>query len=107
MRNYEHGGDIFAGKEKLTDFSVNIDPLGMPASAAEAAQRAVREEITYPDPFCRKLTAALSERYGVPKEHIVCGNGASDLMTRLCCWLEPLRALVPAPGFSEYRRCCE
>lgn len=104
MRNYEHGGDIFAGKEKLTDFSVNIDPLGMPASAAEAAQRAVREEITYPDPFCRKLTAALSERYGVPAENIVCGNGASDLILRLCAAVRPESVLVPAPGFSEYAR---
>ncbi len=104
MRNYEHGGDIFAGKEKLTDFSVNIDPLGMPASAAEAAQRAVREEVTYPDPFCRKLTAALSERYGVPAENIVCGNGASDLILRLCAAVRPETVLVPAPGFSEYAR---
>ncbi len=107
MRTYDHGGDIFAEEKRPIDFSVNINPLGMPKAAAEAAERAVREELTYPDPFARKLTAALSERYGVPAEHIVCGNGASDLMMRLCCWLEPAKALVPAPGFSEYRRCCE
>lgn len=107
MRTYEHGGDIFAEEKRPIDFSVNINPLGMPKAAVEAAERAVREDLSYPDPFARRLTAALSKRYGVPEEHIVCGNGASDLMTRLCCWLEPLRALVPAPGFSEYRRCCE
>ena len=60
MRNYEHGGDIFADDKKIIDFSVNINPLGMPQAAYEAAQKAVRDEISYPDPFCRKLTEALS-----------------------------------------------
>ena len=104
MRSYEHGGDIFAEEKKILDFSVNIDPLGMPGAAAEAAERAVREDITYPDPFCRKLTAALSERYGVPEENIVCGNGASDLILRLCAAVKPKKVLVPRPGFSEYER---
>ena len=107
MRTYDHGGDVFAEEKRPMDFSVNINPLGMPKAAAEAAAAAVREELSYPDPFARRLTAALSKRYGVPEKRIVCGNGASDLMMRLCCWLEPARALVPAPGFSEYRRCCE
>ena len=107
MRGYEHGGDIFAEEKKIIDFSVNIDPLGMPEAAAKAAERAVREEITYPDPFCRKLTAALSERYGVPGENIVCGNGASDLILRLCAAVRPSSVLVPAPGFSEYARSAE
>ena len=107
MRTYDHGGDVFAEETRPIDFSVNINPLGLPKAAAEAAERAVREELTYPDPFARRLTAALSARYGVPDGRIVCGNGASDLMMRLCCWLEPAKALVPAPGFSEYRRCCE
>ena len=107
MRSYEHGGDVFAEEKRPVDFSVNIDPLGMPDAAVLAAERAVREELSYPDPFCRRLTAALSERYGVPAEHIVCGNGASDLMMRLCSCMEPEKVLVPAPGFSEYARCAE
>ena len=107
MRSYEHGGDVFAEENRPVDFSVNIDPLGMPEAAARAAERAVREELSYPDPFCRKLTAALSGRYGVPAERIVCGNGASDLLIRLCSCTEPEKVLVPAPGFSEYARCAE
>ena len=104
MRNYEHGGDIFADEKKMIDFSVNINPLGMPASAREAALYAAAHETSYPDPFCRKLTAALSQRYGLPAENIICGNGASDLILRLCAAILPYGALVPAPGFSEYAR---
>ena len=65
MRGYEHGGDVYAEEKRPVDFSVNIDPLGMPESVAKAAEEAVRTELSYPDPFCRKLTAALSERYGI------------------------------------------
>ncbi len=105
MRTYEHGGDVYAEEKRPMDFSVNIDPLGMPESVAKAAQEAVRTELSYPDPFCRKLTAALSERYGVPAENILCGNGASDLLLRLCAAVKPRKVLVPRPGFSEYERC--
>ena len=104
MRKYEHGGDIFAEERKILDFSVNINPLGMPEKVCAAAARAVKEETSYPDPFCRKLTAALSGRYGLPEENIVCGNGASDLILRLCAAVRPEKVLVPAPGFSEYVR---
>ena len=105
MRGYEHGGDIYAEEKRPMDLSVNIDPLGMPESVAKAAEEAVRTELSYPDPFCRKLTAALSERYGVPEENILCGNGASDLLLRLCAVIRPKKVLVPRPGFSEYERC--
>ena len=107
MRNYEHGGDVFAEENRPIDFSVNINPLGMPAAAVEAAQKAVAEELSYPDPFCRRLTAALAKRYKVAEESIICGNGASDLMMRLCSYAQPEKVLVPAPGFSEYERCAQ
>ncbi|MBQ9891113.1 MAG: pyridoxal phosphate-dependent class II aminotransferase [Firmicutes bacterium] len=104
MRKYEHGGDIFAEERKILDFSVNINPLGMPQHVRDAALYAVEHETSYPDPFCRKLTAALSGRYGLLEENIVCGNGASDLILRLCAAVRPEKVLVPAPGFSEYAR---
>lgn len=104
MRKYEHGGDIFAEERKILDFSVNINPLGMPQQVRDAALYAVEHETSYPDPFCRKLTAALSGRYGLPAENIVCGNGASDLILRLCAAVRTEKVLVPAPGFSEYAR---
>ena len=105
MRTYEHGGDVYAGENRPMDLSVNLNPLGMPQSVLKAAQKAAAEELSYPDPFCRKLTAALSVRYGVPAEHVLCGNGASDLLLRLCAVVKPGKVLVPRPGFSEYERC--
>ena len=101
-----HGGDwagfeMEYGKAPL-DFSANVSPLGLPVGVREAAARALDTADRYPDPLCRRLRAALSEYHGVPAENIVCGNGASDLIYRLCLTLKPKRAAVFAPGFSEY-----
>ena len=101
-----HGGDwagfeMEYGKAPL-DFSANVSPLGLPEGVRAAAIRALETADRYPDPLCRKLRAALSKYHGVPAENIVCGNGASDLIYRLCLSLKPKRAAVFVPGFSEY-----
>lgn len=101
-----HGGDWTAyeleyGKQPL-DFSASLSPLGMPGRVYQAAVDAMRDAGRYPDPRCRRLRAALSERHGVDRAQIVCGAGAADLIDRLARVLQPKRALLPAPTFSEY-----
>ena len=104
MQRYENGGDIYGSQANLVDFSINVNPLGMP----EAAKRAIRESMDsfslYPDCECRALRAALSEKHGLGAEHILCGNGASDLIFRVCALLGKCTALTLAPTFSEYER---
>ena len=79
--NLIHGGDVYTamenGLERPLDFSANIGPLGLPPAVAEAARRAVGSCDTYPDPLCRRLTAALAEAEGVPADWIACGDGAA------------------------------
>lgn len=101
-----HGGDWAAyelvhGKKPL-DFSASLSPLGMPDRVYQAAVDAMRDAGRYPDPSCRRLRAALSKRHGVPPSQIVCGAGAADLIDRLARVLQPKRALIPVPTFSEY-----
>ena len=101
-----HGGDwagyeIEYGKAPL-DFSANVSPLGLPEGVRAAALHALETADRYPDPRCRKLRAALSAHHGVPAENLVCGNGASDLIYRLCRVLKPRRAALFVPGFAEY-----
>lgn len=104
MRPYEHGGDIYGGQTIRLDFSVNTNPLGMPESVRKAIGNGGVEDARYPDPHCRRLRSALSAHYGVAAEQILCGNGASDLILRLCACLRPRTVLTPAPTFSEYGR---
>ena len=101
-----HGGD-WAGYEQEygkapLDFSANISPLGLPEGVREAAVRALAAADRYPDPLCRALRDALSGVHGLPAPQIVCGNGAADLIYRLCATLRPKRAAVLTPGFAEY-----
>lgn len=100
--NYYHGGDIYSNNVTL-DFSVNINPLGMPETAREAAIKGIQLSDRYPDFEQRELKDALAQYLGVSKEDILFGNGAADLIYRLMMVLKPGKVLVPAPSFSEYR----
>lgn len=108
---YVHGGDWAGyraefGRDAL-DFSANVSPLGLPQGVADAITAALPTADRYPDPFCRELRAKLALHEGVPAEHILCGNGAADLIFRLVWAAKPRRALVTAPTFAEYAAALE
>ena len=107
MEQYEHGGDIYGNPGVRLDFSVNINPLGMPDTVRQALVSRADEYARYPDPECRQLRAAIALHEKVPEDWILCGNGAADLIYRLCYAVKPRRALVCAPTFSEYERALE
>ena len=96
-----HGGDIYDGGIAL-DFSANVSPLGTPRSVTDAIERALPELYRYPDPYCRTLVQTISEYEGVPKNFVLCGNGASELIYAYCEAVRPKRAMELAPTFSEY-----
>jgi threonine-phosphate decarboxylase len=106
MSKLIHGGDIEGyileyGSAPL-DFSANCNPLGIPPGVVTAIAEAAASADRYPDPLCRRLTGALSEKLGIPPGWILCGNGAADLIFRLALAKKPKTALVTAPTFSEY-----
>ncbi len=101
-----HGGDtegyILEYGQKPLDFSANCNPLGVPKSVPRAVGQAARLAEGYPDPLCRRLGTALSEKLGIGPEHILFGNGAADLIFRLAHAEKPNMAVVTAPTFAEY-----
>ena len=104
MLRYDHGGDIYGNGEIKLDFSVNTNPLGMPEGVKRAVISHAEDYARYPDPRCRALTAAIAAHHGLSPEMVLCGNGAADLIFRICACLRPERILLPAPAFSEYER---
>lgn len=96
-----HGGDIYS-REVKSDFSANLNPLGIPEAVRAAAAGA--DFTHYPDTRCSVLSRAISDYEGVPAENIVCGNGAADVIYRIVGALRPKRALLCAPTFSEYEK---
>lgn len=104
MRQYDHGGDIYGNPGVVIDFSVNTNPLGCPESVKTALISRISEFSRYPDSQCRELRAAIARHENVPEEWVLCGNGAADLIYRLCWAVKPRTAYVPQPAFSEYER---
>ena len=96
-----HGGDIYGGGVEL-DFSANINPFGTPEGVKAAVCACAGELFRYPDPYCRKLVSAIAEHECVPKEYVLCGGGAAELIYAFCAAVKPKRVVEPAPTFAEY-----
>lgn len=108
-----HGGDIYRNKIEL-DFSVNVNPLGVPDPVRQAMVKSLTEVECYPDMECAALKKALAEHFGLGEtgqeihvNDILCGNGASELITAICRWKMPKTAMVTGPGFAGYRKALE
>jgi threonine-phosphate decarboxylase len=102
----EHGGNRYDHVVDL-DFSVNVNPYGMPESAVRAACQAIENCSDYPDPECRELKQVLVRSLDCPAEWLRFGNGAADLIYRLAAVFQKKTMLVLAPTFGEYKRAFE
>lgn len=98
-----HGGNIYKFDHKIYDFSANLNPLGMPEEVKQAIISNIDKYESYPDPFQRELTAAISRFHHVKENVICCGNGAADIIFRSTLALRPKKALIVSPTFSEYQ----
>lgn len=96
-----HGGDIYRHPDVI-DFSVNTNPLGAPEAVKRAVQESVANIEHYPDVKCEALREAISGFEQVNMEEILCGNGAAELFFAAVQAVQPHKALVMAPSFSEY-----
>ena len=96
-----HGGDIY--RQQVTyDFSVNINPIGLPDAVKQVMENSGDLAMQYPDLQCQKLRIKLADCLGIRPEQILCGNGASELILAVCHMLRPQKALLSAPCFSGY-----
>lgn len=90
--------------EGYIDFSVNINPLGVPDTVKRRFAEIAEISGAYPDPECKYLCSLLAEKYHINDGQILCGNGADDLLYRLVFAVKPKRAVVIEPTYEEYDR---
>ncbi|NEX18316.1 MAG: threonine-phosphate decarboxylase [Halochromatium sp.] len=93
--------------DALLDFSANINPLGMPATAKAALIAAIDTLGHYPDPACTELRAAIGAHLQIAAERVLVGNGAEQLIWWLPRLLAAQRVLVTAPAYLDYGRAAE
>lgn len=105
-----HGGAVArsldVSERGFLDFSQNVNPLGAPPQALEAARLALDEEAgSYPDLDYPRLRGALATYLGAPPENIVPTNGGAEalfLAARAAATGGGGAAVILEPTFSEY-----
>ena len=105
-----HGGD-WAGYEieygeKPLDFSMNVNPLGIPACVCDAIAKVAASADRYPDPLCRDLRAAIAKAEStdamrIKADQVFCGNGAADIIFRLAKVLKVIAAPKMNAAFNK------
>ncbi|MCH4008631.1 pyridoxal phosphate-dependent aminotransferase [Companilactobacillus sp.] len=104
MSQVKHGG---YGRElksdvPITDFSANINPLGVPEKLLSSIQKSLSNLIYYPDVNYQNLRQNLAQLYQYDMNKIWVGNGSVDLIFNIIEILNSKNALLLAPTFGEY-----
>lgn len=96
-----HGGDIYRNRVQF-DYSVNMNPLGIPESVKQALHEAVEQCHTYPDIHAQELKKAVAKMIGAEERWLLFGNGASELFIAIVHGLKPKKIVIPVPSFYGY-----
>lgn len=98
MSNRIHGG-----KDKLPyDFSVNINPLIDQRWIKNKLALLAKFAMSYPEERGESLVNKIAQKYKVPCDNIVLGNGSIELFYYLPIVLKPKRVITLEPTFCEY-----
>lgn len=104
-----HGGNIDEicrvyniDRESITDFSANINPLGLNLNIKNYIIDNLSDVVNYPDITYYELKEEISKFEEIKKENIFLGNGAAECIFNLARALNPEKTLLLAPSFSEY-----
>ena len=77
---YVPGRSQVAGSGRVFKLSSNETPLGPSPLAVSAIGNIDKTLALYPDGSAKLLRQAVSKRYGLDENRIVCGNGSDDLL---------------------------
>ncbi len=99
-----HGGDIYRNSIQF-DFSVNLNPLGVPPEVQWVLTEAGLHANKYPDLLHERLLAETSKIFSAPNDTIVYGNGASEIIMAICHGINPSKVMLTAPSFLGYSNC--
>ena len=104
--DYKHGGNLYGleNKEKIIDFSSNINPLGPPKMLEKTIVKACQSIDQYPDPNYTDMRKKLADHYGLKKENFLVGNGGIQIIHNAIEFLAFEKALIIVPTFVEYEK---
>ncbi|SFR92018.1 threonine-phosphate decarboxylase [Anaeromicropila populeti] len=110
-KEHFHGSDLekieqiyHIKKESITSFSANVNPLGISFRLRETLTSHIDAIATYPDRKYTSLRNSISQYVNAPSEHIIVGNGSTELISILIQSRKPKQTLILGPTYSEYQR---
>ena len=106
-----HGSDIEAvaafyqlDPDKIINFAANVNPLGISQKLKTELARNIDIISQYPERDYRSLRAAIGEYANCNPDHIIPGNGSTELISGVIQSIQPKQAILIAPSYSEYER---
>ena len=106
-----HGGNTYIHENIRLDFSSNCNVTCRP-EVIEAALEGTKAAGVYPDIDGTLLREKTAERFSgrfaceLQAEHVIPGNGASELIYACIRALSPVQTMLLEPVFTEYARAC-
>ena len=91
----------------MLDFSASLNPLGPPPQALAAYHARPRIIARYPPLYPADLAARLARRHRVAPDHVVVGNGSTQLIHLLARTLRPRRPFVVDTDLQRNRQCAD
>lgn len=106
-----HGSDLekieaFYGisKKEIVSFSANVNPLGISYRLKNTLAQQLDAITSYPDREYTELRRCIAEYINSQIEHIIVGNGSTELISLFIQTQHPKKALILGPTYSEYER---
>lgn len=118
-KEHFHGSDLekierYYGikKENIVNFAGNVNPLGISTMLKQSLAQHIDAITDYPDREYTSLRRSIGDYVNreVPEqkkcsmEHILVGNGSTELISLFIQFIKPGKALIISPTYSEYER---
>lgn len=91
-------------REEIVSFSSNVNPLGISYKLRSTLTSHLDAITTYPERDYTRLRACISSYTHAQMDHIIVGNGTSELISLFIQTQHPKKALILGPTYSEYER---
>lgn len=88
----------------IISFSANVNPLGISYKLKSTLASQIDAITTYPDREYTALRNSIGNYVNTSPDHIIVGNGATELISLSFQNLMPKKALLVSPTYSEYER---
>ncbi len=91
-------------KEDITSFAANVNPIGISPKLRHTLADHIDDITGYPDREYTSLRRCIGTYARTNADHIIVGNGSTELISLFIQITHPKQALILGPTYSEYER---